>query len=191
MKAGDLLCITGRSGIGPALGFRHLLGSPVTLLPESAYRPEARIRAGRALGALATAAMDTSDGIASTLSTLARLNKCHFALSWNPAALSPLALEYCEADGIPMSSLWFGEHGDFQLIASLPERTLSQALSKIPDLTVIGKVIDGPGPHTLLTQGFAREIDLDLVVEAPKGSLREFRQAFDRMIADLVARGLP
>jgi thiamine-monophosphate kinase len=191
LKAGDWLCITGRSGIGPALGFRHLLGHPEDSLPEDAFRPEARLREGFRLRKLASAAIDTSDGIASAMSTLARLNSCSFELEWNDSAMAPLALEYCKARHLPATSLWFGEHGDFQLLCGIPDRHLAKARKEIRGLEILGRVKKPARAHTLRTGDTVRPIRIDLLAETPKSSLAEIRAAFDRMVYYLTREGFP
>jgi thiamine-monophosphate kinase len=191
LKSGDWLCITGKSGIGPALGFRHLLGHDLSLLPEQAFRPEARLREGFRLRKLASAAIDTSDGIAAALTILSKLNSCSFELEWNEGALAPLALEYCRSQRLPDSSLWFGEHGDFQLVCGIPQRHLARAKKEIRGLEVLGRVRPGGKPHTLNVAGTRRAIQLDLLAERPKGSIAEIRAAFDAMIYYLRREGFP
>lgn len=195
LRNGDYLCITGKSGAGPALSFRHLLGRDPGAFPEDSFRPEARLREGFRLRKLATAAMDTSDGIASALSTLARLNSCSFDLVWNPGALSPGAAGFCKFERIPESALWFGEHGDFQLVCGIPERMLSRAQKDIRGLEVLGRVRSGSrrgsSAHSLTASGTKRPLALELLSEAPKSSLAEIRKAFDQMIYYLKREGFP
>jgi thiamine-monophosphate kinase len=191
LKPGDLICMTGQSGTGPALGFRHLLGHDSALVPETAFRPVARLREGFRLRSLASAAIDTSDGITSALSTLSRLNSCSFDLEWNPAALSPLAREYCHLHKFPQTALWFGEHGDFQLMCGVPPSRLAQARKAVPGLQVLGTVRRKSAPTRLRVEGTNKPIQLELLSECPKANLRDFRAAFDRMIYYLRREGFP
>jgi len=39
MRAGDVLAITGKTGAGPALGYRFLMGQPPSEFPETYFRP--------------------------------------------------------------------------------------------------------------------------------------------------------
>jgi thiamine-monophosphate kinase len=184
IRPGDWIGITGQSGIGPALGFRHLLGDEPRALPESAFRPRARLTEGLRLRKIASAAIDTSDGIASALLTLSRLNGCSFELEWNPRAISPIARRYCRARGFPESSLWFGEHGDFQLLCAVPPARLAAA--RRAGLQILGRATRA---RSSTLDG--KPIRLELVAEAPKRSLREFRAAFDEMICHVGVAGLP
>jgi thiamine-monophosphate kinase len=191
LKSGDWICITGKTGIGPALGFRHLLGHSPDLLPEDSFRPEARLREGFRLRKLASAAIDTSDGLASALSTLAKLNECSFDLDWSEDILARPALDYCRWHRLPETSLWFGEHGDFEVLCGIPDRNLAQAKKEIKGLIVLGKVKRSTHGHTLKANGSKRSIRLDLLSEAPKSSLTEIRAAFDRMVYYLSREGFP
>ena len=71
------------------------MGDPQGVLQESDFRPEARIQAGIALRSIANAAMDTSDGLASTLNTLCELNHVALELHWDPQnQLSQKSIQY-------------------------------------------------------------------------------------------------
>lgn len=143
---GDYLCLTGKTGCGPALAFQLLSRllpnrseNPSSVFPESFYRPRARLESGRKLANIVHALMDTSDGVLSTLHTLAELNNVGLDLEWNPETLDERAVSYCQKAGIPLWLLWLGEHGDFQLISAIPPDRLKEAQSLCPDLHPIGR----------------------------------------------------
>lgn len=159
MRPGDVLCLTGATGNGPAMVFRWLREEPADMFPETWYRPIARMEAGQDLVGIATAAMDTSDGLFTTLETLKTLNDVSFDLAWSPELLSSLARDYCSARGIPHSLLWFAEHGDFQLVVSVPEACLAVAQELVGDLAVLGRVTGNPFTRILLPDGTVRILD--------------------------------
>lgn len=160
IKDGDWICVTGQTGLGPALAIRFLQGQPETSFPESLYRPVARIEAGIALRPFASACMDTSDGILSTLHTLRSLNGIEFEFFWNQESLSPIATEYLDSLKLPHFLLWANEHGDYQLIAAIPDQHIALAEKCVPDLYRIGRVTTGN--KSLLKTSDSREISIDL-----------------------------
>ena len=105
--------------------------------------------------------------------------------------MSPLALEYCRAQRLPLSTLWFGEHGDFQLLCGIPDKNLARAKKEIRGLEVLGRVRKPARTHTLRADGAIRPIRLDLLAESPKSSLAEIRRAFDRMVYYLSREAFP
>ena len=170
MRPGDLICITGKSGIGPALGFRHLLGGA---LDESLYRPHARISEGIALRGIASSSMDTSDGIASTLHTLMTLNGVGLKLHPTSAHLDARAVQFCKEMNLPVSALWFGEHGDFELVFSVPEKKMPKLKRALKNFSVIGKAT---------TKKAGTPLRLDFLADRPKSNLQEIRSSFDAAV---------
>lgn len=178
LKEGDWICVTGHHGVGPALGFRHLLGDAQHWLEEEKYRPIARLKEGMRLRKLVSCSMDTSDGLAVTLNTLSKLNGVGFEFGWDQKMFHPEAIRYCRLKKFPLSSLWFGEHGDFQLVLGVSRENLGNALARVPDLRVLGKAV----PRKQGTTMSGKPFRLNLLADLPKNSFSEIRSAFDLMI---------
>lgn len=120
-EPGDALFLTGRAGAGNALGLVRLAGLPDALFPEERYRPVARLSAGRALRGVASAAMDTSDGVLTTLDQLMRLNGLGFDVTLGlREALSEEAVVLCDRTDTPPWMLLAGPHGEFELAFTVP-----------------------------------------------------------------------
>lgn len=118
-RAGDLLYVTGAVGGGNAAGARTALGEDAG---ATTWLPSARCDAGAALGGLARACIDTSDGLASAALMLAELNGVGVELDDAPALYDPLALELAARLGLPRWLLAVGEWGEFELLfAVAPE----------------------------------------------------------------------
>ncbi len=183
LRAGDILCLTGKMGLGPALAFRRLLGDPGKLLREEYYRPRARVSAGLLLRSHVSAMMDTSDGLASTLHTLCQLNRVSLELRWNESWLEPRAVRYCRQMKLPLASLLFGEHGDFQLVAGVRARELKSLQKQVKDLHIIGKVLARKS-QTRIVVGAEKPqaLDLGLVADAKKDSLAAITRVFHKML---------
>lgn len=88
----DYICITGKSGVGPALSFRFLNGESESEFPETNFRPSAKLTEGQSLSQFASAMIDTSDGIINSLNHLHTLNEVGFELIWYPETLDPIAV---------------------------------------------------------------------------------------------------
>ena len=165
LEPGDAVFLTGRAGDGNALGLVRLAGLPDSLFPEERYRPSARLSAGLALRGVATACMDTSDGVLATLDQLARLNGLGFevACDW-PSILSGGALELCEETGTPPWMMLAGPHGEFELAFALPGSAVdafvedASAWSEAP--VRVGTVLNEAGVALSLPSGRRAEIDM-------------------------------
>jgi thiamine-monophosphate kinase len=182
LRPGDVLCHTGPMGYGPVLGIRFLLGDADDRFPESGYRPRARTGAGLALRDLASAAMDTSDGLLSTLDTLAAVNGAGLELDWVPGLIVSEASRYLGERGIPRWLAWTGEHGDFQLVLAIPQENLAEARTRVPDLVPIGRVRERPGCTLSVPGARAREIDTAFARTLLHDSKKRLRGALDELI---------
>jgi thiamine-monophosphate kinase len=145
-KPGDLLYATGRLGAGNAFALHRFSHASSPGLPGFAgsgpgvgktpgdgeipadgigrifrYRPFARLHEGKSLCGIATACMDTSDGVIATLDQLMRLNRSGFELTdrWE-SLLDPAAREEFEAHRLPAWAALAGQHGEFELLFTLP-----------------------------------------------------------------------
>jgi thiamine-monophosphate kinase len=112
-RPGDMLYCSGHLGSGNAYAISRFA------FPRARYPfvPSARIREGQVLRGLASACMDTSDGMLSTLDQLLRLNNCGFQLgkSWEmalDARASALAVQAAIAPWLLLA----GQHGEFELL---------------------------------------------------------------------------
>lgn len=143
-QPGEILYSTNQLGIGNAFALAQL-GKQKNY--HINFQPHARIKEGQLLNGIATACMDTSDGVISTLDQLMRLNNVGFELNveWQ-SALHPDAKLLADALGLPSWLLLAGQHGEFELIFTIPKNSEIDFLYRasknewypIP----IGKVID-------------------------------------------------
>ena len=115
---GDLVYATSKLGVGNSFALGHFLESYKQLI---LYRPIARLKEGQALRGFASACMDTSDGVLATLDQLMRINRCGFQLDteWE-SALDKQSLHLVKEIGFPSWLLLAGEHGEFELLFTLP-----------------------------------------------------------------------
>ncbi len=113
----DVLCATGPLGGGNAFAANQFARSEVA---STGYAPAARIRQGMALRSLASACMDTSDGLFATLDQLSRLNAVGFDLDDDWAdGLDVAAHDACADLDIPLWAFLAAPHGEFELVFSI------------------------------------------------------------------------
>ncbi len=121
-RPGDLLFSTNLLGTGNAYAYEKLIRNPGRDSGlRISYQPHARITEGLSLLGVASACMDTSDGVMATLDTLARLNHVGFELDaeWL-SALEPAAEQAARKAGFSPWLLLAGFHGEFELLFTVP-----------------------------------------------------------------------
>jgi thiamine-monophosphate kinase len=124
---GETLYASGLLGSGAALAAAALLGLPGAEQAETQWRPLARLKHGRALRSIASVCMDTSDGLVATLDQLARLNGLAIRIEAPPEALlTPQARKVREELGLPALSFLAAQHGEFELVFTVPDARLDR-----------------------------------------------------------------
>jgi thiamine-monophosphate kinase len=120
-EPGDRLFASGSLGIGTAFAFAALMrgdGGRGNAVP---FQPVARLREGRCLPGIASACMDTSDGVIATLDELMRLNGV--GVRWERPvveSLHPAAVATARSAGLPLWTMLAGPHGEFELLFTVP-----------------------------------------------------------------------
>ncbi|WP_435067550.1 thiamine-phosphate kinase [Haloplanus sp. C73] len=111
------------------------------------FRFEPRVATGRAVAPVATAMMDSSDGLARSLHQLAAASDCGISISWDrlPVDASVDAVAEDDTDRRELAA-FFGE--DFELVFTAPPSALDGVdlptpVSRIGDVTESGVVADG------------------------------------------------
>ncbi|MGK7312765.1 MAG: thiamine-phosphate kinase [Candidatus Longimicrobiales bacterium M2_2A_002] len=120
---GDLVYATGPLGLGGAHAAAALMGlGPAP--PE--FEPPIRSRAGVTLRGVATACIDSSDGLVAAVDQLARLNGVAIRIA-GPLhrLLHPAARAIARSSGLPAFPFLAGHHGEFELIFTVPAGSVS------------------------------------------------------------------
>jgi thiamine-monophosphate kinase len=131
---GDHIFASGPLGIGGALAATRLLGLP-GVFSEEDYRPPVRLAQGIALRGIASACMDTSDGLVATLDQLSRLNDCAIRITAPLASLlHPKVDALRRTAGLPCFPFLASHHGEFELVFTVRE-------ARLPDLTKAASAI--------------------------------------------------
>jgi thiamine-monophosphate kinase len=164
---GDLLVLTGEIG-GAAAGLllleRPELAGAVS--PQTAERlrrrqldPTPRLGAGRALaGAGARAMIDLSDGLGADAGHLAEAGGTAVRIDASALPLANGLAEVAAAAGLDPLALAVSGGEDYELLAALPEKRLSEASVAIGEaaeatLTPVGEILAGEGVEIRLPGG--------------------------------------
>lgn len=182
-KPGDAVCLLGKVGDGPALAFRYLLDLADDEFSEIKYHPTLFFNEAKILNQNASSIIDTSDGLVTALNHLSLINHVSFDLVWEPKVISEEALKFCQKYKIPPFLLWIGEHGDYQLLLTMPEKNFTKLKKKIKNLEKIGTVTKNK--TTFTKDNKILELDLSqLVAELyrrrhdPKSLLKDLIKCF-------------
>jgi len=116
-KPGDVLYSTGKLGIGNAYALTQLAGTECQI----EYKPVAKLKAGKAIWGIASCCIDTSDGAIAAMDQLMRLNNVGIKmdLDWT-GKLDTNSKSIMYESGMPLWFLLAGQHGEFELIFSVP-----------------------------------------------------------------------
>lgn len=120
---GDHVYATGLLGLGGAHAAATLMGlgpAPVE------FRPPVRTPAGLALPEIATASIDSSDGLVAAVDQLARLNEVAIRIAAPlDRLLHPAARAVARSNDLPAFPFLAGHHGDFELVFTVPDQHVS------------------------------------------------------------------
>ncbi len=151
LRPGDRLFASGLLGAGAALAAAKLLRLSGIGITEEDFAPPSRIAHGRALRRIASACIDTSDGLFAAVDQLARLNDVAIHLDANLAGfLEPSAARVRRVIGLGGGfPLLASMHGEFELVFGVPPDRLHDlehvarvlAWQPVP----LGQVRDGQG----------------------------------------------
>jgi thiamine-monophosphate kinase len=151
-RPGDAVMVSGTVG-DAALGLRR--GAPPALARRQ-RRPIPRLALGRALGGIATAAIDVSDGLVQDLGHLCEGSGVAASLRLEELPLSApyrRATRHAKDPWIP--ALAGGE--DYELVVTVPPRRVQKALDAAArvatPLTVIGTILPGAGVQVVECNG--------------------------------------
>jgi thiamine-monophosphate kinase len=141
-KKADLLAITGSLGLAAAgyYSMKNSLGNKKA--EKTLLEPRPRLAEGMALSAsgVVTSCMDISDGLASSVHTLAEASKVSFEVDYDSIPVEEDVLEIAKEVGLSPDELVLYYGGDYQLLFTLRLEGLERLRSLLGDsFTVIGK----------------------------------------------------
>ncbi len=142
----QILYSTNKLGRGNAFAITQLLNNNKEKIK---YLPIARLKESKFIKKFASACMDTSDGVISTLDQLMRINNCGFELNedWQ-STIDDESKTITEKNGIPLWLLLAGQHGEFELLFTIDPDKEKKFLAEAELINwqpiKIGKVITEP-----------------------------------------------
>ncbi len=151
-RPGDMVFVTGSlgdAGIALAAIQKHLSLPDAVLNPlsERLHRPEPRVKEGLTLRALASSAIDVSDGLAADLSHILERSGVGAELRVEQLPLSPSMLRAMEPEAAWHAALTSGD--DYELCFTLPpnrREALARAWRSMPcPITEIGRIVEPAG----------------------------------------------
>lgn len=187
-RPGDRLYATGPLGLGSVAAAQAIFELPPDIAAGFAFRPVARLEAGRRIAGIATCAMDTSDGLIATLDQLSRLNNVGFVVEGEPSRLlEARALAVARCASVDPLVMLAAHHGEFELVFTLPDTAVWRPDRVARNLgfepLYLGRVIDEPlllfdGPRPRQLDG-ARIRNL---VDETHGDLRRYLEGLIRCV---------
>jgi thiamine-monophosphate kinase len=143
-STGEIVYTSGTAGKGNAFALSKLFGEGNI---KQCYFPEARLSEGLIIKEFATSCIDSSDGLIAALDQLSRLNHCGFELESDCVRfIEPGSLKIASTFNLPSWLLLAGEHGDFELIFTIPISKEKEFLSSADKIgwhpLRLGRVID-------------------------------------------------
>ena len=164
-RPGDVLVVTGLFGYPPA-GLRVLKGSVVAegkfteKARASVLDPTPSLEVGVAIGPFLSSAMDSSDGLARSLHTLAAESRVGFEVTMLPAAAGVQG--FAETNGLSLEELVFEGGEEYVIVGTVPKSRIAGAREAVSraggELFEIGKVTSGAGRVMLATGKKRRRI---------------------------------
>lgn len=136
-KPGDKIYSTGEFGVGNAYAAEKLIllsQQPDSVLNEKdtlKYFPSAKLEWKNLLIKYATSSIDTSDGLISSLDQLMRLNNVGFRITNDIGnIIDDASKDLFNKFNIPLWLLLAGEHGEFELLFSIPSEKENEFLNE-------------------------------------------------------------
>jgi thiamine-monophosphate kinase len=141
-RAGDLIVLSGHPGeaAGGLATLQHAMdpSSPVARLQQRFLRPTPRVGLGRELRAVATAAMDVSDGLLTDLDKLCAASRCGASIDVDALPISAdLRATFDETSCVDFA-LAGGD--DYELLFTVPRASLPHLSSFDVKCTPIGEI---------------------------------------------------
>jgi thiamine-monophosphate kinase len=151
-KIGDSIIVTGPFGNASA-GLKHVMDGKkagakfAKKIKNSVYRPTPRLGFGVSAGKYLSSAMDSSDGLSTTLVEMSTQSKKKFAI--NNLPMDPELEQFAKQNRLDVIDLVFNGGEEYEIVATTPQRNLKKikriAKSRKISLIEIGRVERGHG----------------------------------------------
>ncbi|MEM0482078.1 MAG: thiamine-phosphate kinase [Nitrososphaerota archaeon] len=136
-RPGDILAVTGEFGktyTGLHAAFNSNTENRWKSLLEAVFNPRPRLREGLAIGKarLATASIDSSDGLEACLYELSQWSGVGFRVTDPP--IDPVAAEYITTYNLDMFNAVFRGGEEYELVLTIPRESLNDAVATLREL---------------------------------------------------------
>jgi thiamine-monophosphate kinase len=162
-RAGDIVVVTGEFG-KTAAGLRLLLSDRpnarrFSSLTKSVLMPRARLEAGIVLASsrAATSSIDSSDGLAWSLTEIARSSRVNLRIERMPTAKD--VFSYARLRGLDPLELTLYGGEEYEIVATIKKEKYSELKEKIPSFIRIGTVHPGNGQVHRVVKGKLLQIE--------------------------------
>lgn len=162
-----VLCHHKDVGIGPTLGISFLKGVSDLSHLENIFRPTPSWELTQLLATYATAAIDTSDGIATSIAILNDLNNLSADLYWNDKITSPHAIKALQQLKLSPVLSWLGDHGDFHSLLVIPKKNISK-IPKSQNVTIIGEFKARKNQTRIQKEGKWFNLPIEQITSCPR-----------------------
>lgn len=181
ISPGDFVFACGVFGPGPALGLGLLMNDPQKSVLESHFFPKVKFFKNLSF---VKASIDVSDGIASSLCILSELNRVSFDIEIPKNLFTKQSRLFCQRHALPISSLFFAEHGDYQPLFVIAPKDLPVFKRQFPKAVLLATARKGSQPHRIKnTVKNWHPMQLDMVYNADKTNVQILKQVFEKWIA--------
>jgi thiamine-monophosphate kinase len=151
-KIGDSIIVTGPFGNASA-GLRHVINGKgaapkfARKIKDAVYHPMPRLGFGMSAGKYLSSAMDSSDGLSTTLVEMSTQSKKKFAI--NSLPMDPSLEQFARQNRLDVIDLVLNGGEEYEIVATVPQKNLKKirqiAKSRKISLIEIGTVERGSG----------------------------------------------
>lgn len=149
-RIGDSIIVTGQFGNASA-GLKHVMDGKkadakfVKKIKNAVYRPTPRLGFGVSAARYFSSAMDSSDGLSTTLVEMSTQSKKKFAI--NNLPMDPKLEQFARQNRLDVIDLVFNGGEEYEIVATIPQKNLKKikqiAKSRKVSLIEIGRVERG------------------------------------------------
>jgi thiamine-monophosphate kinase len=151
-RTGDSIIVTGPFGNASA-GLKHVMSGKkadakfAKKIKNAVYRPTPRLGFGVSAGKYMSSAMDSSDGLSTTLVEMSTQSKKKFAI--NNLPMDPKLEKFAKQNRLDVIDLVFNGGEEYEIVATIPQKNLKKIkqIAKLSKITIIeiGRVEKGQG----------------------------------------------
>lgn len=178
LQPGDLLYVSGHSGVGNALAHANVSGSTYASQLSDRFRPTIAFEVARTALEVQGACIDVSDGLIPTLATWLDVQNGSVGAAIDHLPLSHISM-YAQQAGLPAVAFLLGGVGDYSILCGIPHSAAAafekEHRNSLNDGTLmcIGSVTDRPMITVTTDHQYAWPIELVTSVTDTRTGVQE------------------